>query len=182
MDIMDGHFVPNLTMGPVIAKAVRSITRLFLDVHLMIESPEPFIQPFADAGADGITVHKEACGERLTDVLAQVEEAGVRKGVSIKPATPASSAEHLKGSIDLLLIMSVEPGFGGQQFIESSIEKIKHTSDIFEDTAEIEVDGGITLENAGRIAEAGADILVAGTAVFGAEDPAAAVRMMKGVS
>lgn len=179
VDIMDGHFVPNLTMGPVIVKAVRGVTSLFVDVHLMIEFPEKFIQPFTDAGAENITVHLEACGDRLDDVLRQIESIGIRKGVSIKPGTPVSVIEPLKGLIDLLLIMSVEPGFGGQEFMESSIEKIRQARDILGDTAEIEVDGGITEENAPRIIAAGADILVAGTAIFKSEDPAETIKKMK---
>ena len=179
VDIMDGHFVPNLTMGPVVVKALRNITDLFLDVHLMIEFPEKFIQPFADAGAENITVHMEACRERLDDILGRIDSIGIRKGVSIKPATPVSSIEPLKGRINQFLIMSVEPGFGGQEFMESSIEKISRARGILADTAEIEVDGGITEANASRIVNAGADILVAGTAIFKSKDAAETIRKMK---
>ena len=181
VDIMDGHFVPNITIGPVIVKAVRKVTNLFIDVHLMIEFPEKFIQAFADAGAGNITVHMEACEDRLDDILAQIDSIGIQKGVSIKPGTPVSSVESLKGSINQLLIMSVEPGFGGQKFIEASLDRIRHAREILEDTADIEVDGGITEENASRIIEAGADILVAGTAVFKSENPAEIIRKLKGI-
>lgn len=182
VDIMDGHFVPNLTMGPAVVGAVRKVTGLFLDVHLMLEFPEKFIPSFADAGADNITVHREACGDRLDDVLAMIEERGLRRGVSIKPATPVSSIAFLKNRINLILIMSVEPGFGGQTFMESSLDKIRTARNIFGSTAEIEVDGGVNEENALRITQAGADILVAGTAVFRSGDPSESIRKLKGSS
>jgi ribulose-phosphate 3-epimerase len=180
VDIMDGHFVPNLTMGPFIVETVRKVTSLFIDVHLMIQSPEKFIDKFASAGAENITVHLEACQDRLESILAQIENAGVHKGVSIKPGTPGGSVTVLKGMIDLLLIMSVEPGFGGQAFIEESLEKITETKSILGDAVEIEVDGGITVDNAHKVVAAGADILVAGTAVFKAPDPAEAIKKIRG--
>ncbi|MFH1709244.1 MAG: ribulose-phosphate 3-epimerase [Planctomycetota bacterium] len=182
VDVMDGHFVPNLSMGPVIVEAVRRVTRLFIDVHLMVESPEKFIAPFAKAGANNITVHAEVCGNRTGDILKQIAAAGCRRGISIKPGTPVASVRSLRGAIDLLLIMSVEPGFGGQAFIEASYDRIRESRALFGPAVEIEVDGGINAANAPAVAAAGADILVAGTAVFRAADPAAVIRSMKGPS
>jgi ribulose-phosphate 3-epimerase len=179
VDVMDGHFVPNLTMGPFIVEAVRRVTSLFIDVHLMIDAPEQYIAPFASAGADNITVHWEVCRDNLDEVLALHAEHGVRRGLSIKPGTPVSEITDLRGRLDLLLIMSVEPGFGGQKFMPEALERIAATRAAFGDSLEIEVDGGINTENAASIAAAGADILVAGTAVFRAEDPAAAIAAMK---
>jgi len=182
VDVMDGHFVPNLTMGPAVVASVRKVTDLFLDVHLMIEEPEKFVKPFAEAGADNITVHVEACAARLEETLAAIGEAGVRRGVSVKPATPVEEIASLAGMVDLVLVMSVEPGFGGQAFMESSLEKIARAKEVFGGTAEVEVDGGINEETAPRAAAAGADILVAGTAVFTSPDPARTIRLMKGLS
>lgn len=180
MDIMDGHFVPNLTMGPFIVEAVRRITTLFVDVHLMIADPERFILSFARAGADNITVHVEACGDRTSAVLKQIAAAGCRRGVSIKPATPVASVRPLQGAVDLLLIMSVEPGFGGQAFIDDTYGRIRAARGVVGAAVEIEVDGGVNAANAAAVAAAGADILVAGTAVFRAADPGDTIRAMRG--
>jgi len=172
VDVMDGHFVPNITVGPLVVKAVRRVTSLPLDVHLMIEEPEQYIAPFAKAGADILTVHVEAC-PHLHRVVQQVKELGVRAGVSINPATPLSSLEEVLPFVDLVLLMTVEPGFGGQEFIEGMLSKIRRLRDILDErgfNCELEVDGGINAETAPKVVAAGAEVLVAGEAIFGAEE------------
>jgi len=168
IDVMDGHFVPNITIGPPVVAAIRPHTSLPLDVHLMIESPEKYIQQFAQAGADIITVHAEVC-PHLHRMVESIKEAGCKAGVSLNPSTPLSALDEILPVLDLALLMSVNPGFGGQQFIESTIGKIarlRHKLDELGLAAEIEVDGGITAEIAPRVAQAGARVLVAGAAVF----------------
>ncbi|TET15517.1 MAG: ribulose-phosphate 3-epimerase [Dehalococcoidia bacterium] len=168
VDVMDGHFVPNITIGPPVVAAIRPHTSLPLDVHLMIESPERYIRQFAQAGADIITVHAEAC-PHLHRMVESIKEAGCKAGVSLNPSTPLSALDEILPVLDLALLMSVNPGFGGQQFIESTIGKIarlRHKLDELGLAAEIEVDGGITAEIAPRVAQAGARVLVAGAAVF----------------
>lgn len=168
VDVMDGHFVPNITVGPLVVAAIRPHTSLPLDVHLMIESPEKYIPQFAQAGADIITVHSEAC-THLHGVVDSVKELGVRAGVSLNPATPLAAVEEILPSLDLVLLMSVNPGFGGQHFIENTIAKIqrlRQTLDQLGLAAELEVDGGINAEIAPRAVKAGAQVLVAGAAVF----------------
>jgi ribulose-phosphate 3-epimerase len=166
VDVMDGHFVPNITIGPDVVKALRPHTNKVLDVHLMIAPCDPYIEAFAKAGSDIITVHVEA-GPHLHRSLQAIRALGKRAGVSLNPATPESSLEHVLDMVDLVLVMSVNPGFGGQQFIRSAVEKIERIAAI---TAgrdiDIEVDGGITPEHAGTVATAGANVLVAGSAVF----------------
>jgi ribulose-phosphate 3-epimerase len=165
---MDGHFVPNITIGPAVVKAIRSCTSLPLDVHLMIESPEKYIKQFAEAGSDIITIHVEAC-EHLHRTVEAIKELGVKAGVSINPATPLELLDEILPSIDLALIMSVNPGFGGQKYIEGSEEKVARLRKKIDNlglSCEIEIDGGITAENASMVANAGADSLVAGSAVF----------------
>jgi len=168
IDVMDGHFVPNITAGPVIVAAIRPHTQLPLDVHLMIEAPEKYIQQFARAGANIITVHVEVC-PHLHRVLESIKELGVKPGVALNPSTPLTSVDEVLSDIDLVLLMSVNPGFGGQQFIESTvgkIERLRHRLDELRLPAELEVDGGINAEIAPRVAGAGARVLVAGAAVF----------------
>ena len=168
VDVMDGHFVPNITIGPPVVAAMRPHTQLPLDVHLMIESPEKYIQEFCQAGADIITVHVEVC-THLHRVVQSIKELGCRAGVSLNPSTPLSSVEEVLPDLDLVLLMSVNPGFGGQQFIESTVDKIsrlRERLDQLELAAELEVDGGINAEIAPRVAKAGARVLVAGAAVF----------------
>ena len=168
VDVMDGHFVPNITIGPPVVAAIRPHTSLSLDVHLMIESPEKYIRQFAQAGADIITVHAEVC-PHLHRMVESIKEAGCKAGVSLNPSTPLSALDEILPVLDLALLMSVNPGFGGQQFIESTIGKIarlRHKLDELGLAAELEVDGGITAEIAPRVAQAGARVLVAGAAVF----------------
>jgi ribulose-phosphate 3-epimerase len=166
VDVMDGHFVPNITIGPDVVKALRPHTKKVLDVHLMIAPCDPYLEAFANAGSDIITVHVEA-GPHLHRSLQAIRKLGKKAGVSLNPATPASSIEHVLDLLDLVLVMSVNPGFGGQQFIRSAVDKIGQLSAM---TAgrdiDIEVDGGITPEHAGAVAAAGANVLVAGSAVF----------------
>ena len=168
VDVMDGHFVPNITIGPPVVAAIRPHTTLPLDVHLMIESPEKYINQFAQAGADIITVHVEVC-PHLHRVVESIKELGIKAGVSLNPSTPLTEAEEVLPIIDLVLLMSVNPGFGGQRFIESTIgkiERLRRRLDELELLAELEVDGGITAEIAPRVVQAGARVLVAGAAVF----------------
>ena len=168
VDVMDGHFVPNITIGPVVVKAIRPMTRKPLDVHLMIESPEKYISEFADAGADNITVHQEAC-VHLHRVVEMIKELGKRAGVAINPATPVGTLEEILPFIDLVLVMTVNPGFGGQSFIETMPQKIAAMRKMIDArglNAELEVDGGISAETAPTVAQAGARVLVAGSAVF----------------
>ncbi len=168
VDVMDGHFVPNITIGPLIVAAIRPHTQLPLDVHLMIESPEKYIQQFAQAGANIITVHVEVC-PHLHRVVESIRELGVKAGVSLNPSTPLTAVDEVLPALDLALLMSVNPGFGGQQFIESTVSKIarlrRKLDELGLDT-ELEVDGGINAEIAPRVAKAGARVLVAGAAVF----------------
>jgi ribulose-phosphate 3-epimerase len=168
VDVMDGHFVPNITIGPPIVAAIRPHTHLPLDVHLMIESPEKYIQQFAQAGADIITVHVETC-PHLHRVVESIKELGVKAGVSLNPSTPLNTVDEVLPALDLVLLMSVNPGFGGQQFIEGTVGKIARLRRRLDElglTAELEVDGGINAEIAPRVAKAGARVLVAGAAVF----------------
>jgi ribulose-phosphate 3-epimerase len=166
VDVMDGHFVPNITIGPDVVKALRPHTKKVLDVHLMIAPCDPYIEAFAKAGSDIITVHVEA-GAHLHRSLQAIRALGKKAGVSLNPATPESTLEHVLDLVDLVLVMSVNPGFGGQQFIRSAVDKIERIAAM---TAgrdiDIEVDGGITPEHAGTVATAGANVLVAGSAVF----------------
>ncbi len=168
VDVMDGHFVPNLTVGPVVVKSLRKHTKKILDVHLMIEPAEPFIEDFAKAGADIITVHAEAV-THLDRVVQRIKELGKRAGVSLVPSTPPDALDYILPRLDLVLVMSVNPGFGGQQFIPSSLEKIRELRYMIDDcgkTIDLEVDGGINPETASLVIEAGADVLVAGSAIF----------------
>jgi ribulose-phosphate 3-epimerase len=174
VDVMDGHFVPNLTIGPVVVKALRPCSDLPFDVHLMMAPVDPYIPAFAEAGADIITVHAEA-GPHLHRSLQLVKHQGKKAGVSLNPATPITAIEHVWDDIDLVLVMSVNPGFGGQSFIPAQLEKIaalRRRIDSLGRSIDLEVDGGINAETAPRVVAAGADVLVAGTATF-AGGPAA---------
>jgi ribulose-phosphate 3-epimerase len=184
VDVMDGHFVPNLTIGPVVVKAIRPHTRKPLDVHLMIAPAEPYIEAFAEAGADIITVHPEA-GPHLHRTIQTIKRLGKRAGVSLNPATPAKALDYVLDEIDLVLVMSVNPGFGGQSFITGQLRKIEAVRKRIDATGraiDLEVDGGIDLANARRAIDAGADVLVAGTATFrgGAEAYAGNIKGLRG--
>ncbi|MHB8771475.1 MAG: ribulose-phosphate 3-epimerase [Syntrophales bacterium] len=181
IDIMDGHFVPNLTIGPGLVASLRQRTRIPFDVHLMIENPEKYIDDFAKAGSDWITVHVEAA-VHLHRIVHLIREKGVRAGVSLNPATPLSLVEPILPEIDLLLVMTVNPGFGGQKFIAGMLPKIAAAKQLIREVApevQIEVDGGVTLKNIRSIVDAGADILVAGSSVFGSTNYAETIGTMK---
>ncbi len=171
VDVMDGHFVPNLTVGPLVVEAIRPLTEKPLDVHLMIAPADPFIEAFAKAGADHITIHPEA-GPHLDRSLEMIRGLGKKAGVAIDPATPVSLIADVLDRLDLVLIMSVNPGFGGQQFIPQALEKLRQADRLIgERPIELEVDGGISEANAGQIAAAGGNVFVAGSAVFAGNDP-----------
>lgn len=171
VDVMDGHFVPNITIGPLIVEAIRPVTDKPLDTHLMISPADPFIEAFAKAGSDIITIHAEAEAD-LAASLRAVRSQGKKAGAVIKPATPVSVLESVIDLLDLLLIMSVEPGFGGQAFMPESIEKIRQANALIGDRPiDLEVDGGIDASNAADVAKAGANVLVAGSSVYGGNDP-----------
>ena len=181
LDIMDGHFVPNLTFGPPIVAAIRKITKLPLDVHLMVTNPAALVDAFAAAGADWLTVHVET-EPHLHRLVTHIRELGVRPAVVLNPATPLSSLEEILPEVDMVLVMSVNPGFGGQKFIPSSIDKIRRLKkQIITVNREvlIEVDGGINAVTSPLVREAGAEVLVAGSAVFGSDDLAAAIRQIR---
>ncbi|GIP36740.1 ribulose-phosphate 3-epimerase [Paenibacillus sp. J31TS4] len=182
VDVMDGHFVPNLTLGPPIVKAIRPHTRLPLDVHLMIEKPEAYIPAFAEAGADWISVHAETC-PHLHRTLHQIRENGAKAGVVLNPATPAVAIRHVLDAVDYVLVMTVNPGFGGQSFLATMLPKIREIRAMLDEAGRpdvlIEVDGGIQAGNAREVVEAGAEVLVAGSAVFGAADRAEAIRQIR---
>jgi ribulose-phosphate 3-epimerase len=182
VDVMDGHFVPNITIGAPVVASLRSWTVLPLDVHLMIEQPEAHISQFAEAGADIITVHVEAT-THLHRLVGAIKDMGVRVGVSLNPATPISSLDEVLPLLDLVLVMTVNPGFGGQTFIAGMMDKIARLRKVLDDRqakAELEVDGGITTSIAPKVAEAGADVLVAGAAIFGSKQGAGkALQEMK---
>ena len=168
VDVMDGHFVPNITIGAPVVAAIRAVTSLPLDVHLMIEHPERYISDFVDAGADIITVHVEA-SPHLRSTIEAIKDLGVKAGVSLNPPTPIGAAEEIVAHVDLVLVMSVNPGFGGQSFIPETLPKIASMRKILDDgklDAELEVDGGINADNAREIVKAGADVLVAGNSIF----------------
>ncbi|UCG79468.1 MAG: ribulose-phosphate 3-epimerase [Nitrospirota bacterium] len=181
IDVMDGHFVPNITIGPGIVRQIRPITKLTLDVHLMIGQPEKYIDEFADSGADLITVHAEA-SHHLHRAIQQIKNNGKKAGVSLNPSTPVNIIENVIDDLDLILVMSVNPGFGGQEFIPRSLEKIKTLRSIISggnSSALIEVDGGVKLDNAKDISEAGADVLVMGSGFFSTDDYGATVKRFR---
>ena len=182
VDVMDGHFVPNLTFGPIVMDAIAPIAKTPLDVHLMVENPENYIAAFAKAGAHVITVHVEAC-VHLHRVLHLIKEHGVKAGVALNPGTPVSAISEVLEDVDLVLIMTVNPGFGGQAFIPNTVRKIAEVRKLQEERGigqlHIEVDGGITAQTAPLVVKAGADVLVAGSAVFGRTDRAAAIQEIR---
>ena len=181
LDVMDGHFVPNLTFGPPVIASIRKVTRLPFDVHLMIEKPERSIQAFVDAGSDFITVHAEA-ETHINRTIAFIKEKGLRAGVSLNPATPLCLIEEIIKDIDLLMVMSVNPGFGGQIFIQNILEKIKKARNLIDEKAPdvlLEVDGGVNLENIRSLKEAGVDIFVAGSVIFKSKDYKQTIQSMK---
>ena len=183
LDVMDGRFVPNISFGQFVVEQIAERAEKYVDVHLMIEDPGRYVESFARAGATGITVHAEAC-THLHRVIQQMKEAGVKAGVALNPHTPVAHLENVIEELDLVLIMTVNPGFGGQKFIYQSIPKVRQTADLIavhNSRALIEVDGGIGLQNAQKVLEAGARVLVAGSAVFGAEDPAGVIGQLKGI-
>ncbi len=181
VDVMDGHFVPNITMGPLVVEAIRPITDLPLDVHLMIENADQYVEAFANAGADYITVHVEA-NPHLHRTLQKIRQAGAKPGVVLNPHTPVSAIEPILEDIDLVLFMTVNPGFGGQKFIPSVLKKVKELKAIIDDrqlSIDIEIDGGINEETVKDAVEAGANVFVAGSAIFGKEDRESALQAIK---
>lgn len=179
VDVMDGRFVPNITIGPVVIEAIRKRTRLPLDVHLMIVEPERYLSDFIAAGADLVTVHAEAC-PHLQRTLAHIRELGAKAGVALNPSTPSDVIDFVLDDLDLVLVMSVNPGFGGQKFIPAVLPKIRQVRTLLGDrAADVSVDGGVKVDHARLLAEHGASVLVAGSAIFGAPDPAGVVRAMR---
>ena len=181
VDVMDGHFVPNITIGPLVVEAARKVTNLPLDVHLMIENPDRYIPDFAKAGADILTVHQETV-PHLHRTVQLIRSFGKKAGVSINPATPVATLDLILDDLDLVLVMSVNPGFGGQSFIPSCLGKIAALRRMIEERGlkvELEVDGGVKTDNIGRIVAAGADVLVAGSAVFGTDDYRETIATLK---
>jgi ribulose-phosphate 3-epimerase len=181
LDVMDGRFVPNITFGPMIIEFVRKAAKKTCDVHLMIEEPERFAEQFKKAGADILTVHIEAC-RHLHRNIQQIKSLGMKAGVALNPHTPISSLSEILQDIDLVCLMSVNPGFGGQQFIPKTLERIKELRAMINEkglNVHIEIDGGVTLENAASIVAAGADVLVAGNTVFRSADPKATISQLK---
>ncbi|KAB2337463.1 ribulose-phosphate 3-epimerase [Cytobacillus depressus] len=182
VDVMDGHFVPNITIGPLIVEAIRPVTDLPLDVHLMIENPDQYIEAFVKAGADYITVHVEAC-RHLHRTVHYIKSFGIKAGVVLNPATPVSAIEHIIEDVDMVLLMTVNPGFGGQKFISSVLPKISAVKKMADEKGlniEIEVDGGVNVETAKLCIEAGANVLVAGSAVYNEKDRGKAIAAIKG--
>lgn len=183
IDIMDGHFVPNITIGYSIVESIRKITELPLDVHLMIEDPDKYLSDFAKAGADFLTVHYEA-SVHLHRTVQWIKEQGIKAGVSINPATPIWNLSDILPDTDLVLLMTVNPGFGGQKFIPGTLEKIRNLRKMINDAGlatSLEVDGGVKIENAGKIADAGADILVMGSAFFSSKDYKKTMETLNGL-
>lgn len=181
VDVMDGHFVPNITIGPLVVEAVRKATKLPLDVHLMIENADRYVKDFVDAGADIITVHVEAC-PHLHRTIQLIKDLKVKAGVVLNPATPLFTLDEILSEIDLVLLMSVNPGFGGQKFIPSVLDKIKllrETIDRCDKAIDLEVDGGVKTENAGAVKAAGANVLVAGSAVFNSKDYKKTIKQLR---
>ncbi|MCM3594346.1 ribulose-phosphate 3-epimerase [Metabacillus idriensis] len=181
VDVMDGHFVPNITIGPLIVEAIRPVTKLPLDVHLMIENPDAFIGTFAKMGADIITVHAEAC-PHLHRTIQLIKSEGVKAGVVLNPHTPVDVIKHVLDELDMVLLMTVNPGFGGQSFIHSVLPKITEVAEMVKDRGlhtEIEVDGGVNAETAKLCIEAGANVLVAGSAIYNQQDRMKAIREIR---
>ncbi len=181
IDVMDGHFVPNLTFGPIVIKSLRDRTKLPFDVHLMMNNPMDYIDDFVDAGADIITVHAEVL-PHLHRALQQIKQKGVKASVSLNPSTPLNLLDYVLEDVDMILLMSVNPGFGGQKFIPAVMNKIsllRQKIDSMNLDIDIQVDGGISIENINEVAKAGANVFVAGSAVFNAKDPKAMIKQMR---
>lgn len=181
IDVMDGHFVPNITMGPPVVKRLRPVTSLEFDVHLMIENPDDYIDSFIDAGANIVTVHAESC-YHLNRSIQKIRQGGAKPSVAINPATPISSIEWVLSDVEMVLIMTVNPGFGGQAYIESMTEKIRKLKSIIDKrnlNVDIEIDGGVDLSNIYKATEAGANVIVAGSTVYNAEDTEGIIRDLK---
>lgn len=181
VDVMDGHFVPNITIGPIVVEAARRVTSLPLDVHLMIENADQYVEDFIKAGSDYLVVHAEAC-QHLQRTLAHIREKGCKPGVSLNPATPLSHLDYVLPDLDLVLVMSVNPGFGGQSFIPQVLDKIRDLRrrlDGLDREVLLEVDGGIKVENIGEVARAGADAFVAGSAIYGSDDYGQTIARMR---
>ena len=181
LDIMDGHFVPNITFGPPVVRAIKSVADVPLDVHLMIENPDDYVEDFISAGADILTVHVETC-THLNRTLNRIRELGVKSAVALNPSTPLETIEYAVDDIDMVLVMSVNPGFSGQKFIPQMLKKISHARKLVGKDIDVQVDGGITAENAGDVISAGANILVSGSSVFSAPDYAKAIAALRGGS
>ena len=181
VDVMDGHFVPNITIGPLVVEAAKKVTKLPLDVHLMIEKPDLFLDDFIEAGSDYLVVHAEAC-THLQRTLSYIRQKGCKAGVSLNPATSLTCLEHVLPDVDLVLLMSVNPGFGGQKFIPQVLDKIsdlRTVLDSFDRDILLQVDGGVKVDNIAEVSEAGTDVFVAGSAVFGSKDYAKTIAQMK---
>lgn len=184
VDVMDGHFVPNITIGPLVVKAARSVTDKILDVHLMIENADRYLESFAEAGADWITVHVEAC-THLHRTVSRIKELGKKAGVVLNPATPLSSLDSILEDVDLVMLMSVNPGFGGQSFIESTVTKIEQLKKRIDELSlqiDIEIDGGVSLKTISRVAAAGANVFVAGSAIYGCQEYGPIIDELKGLA
>lgn len=184
IDVMDGHFVPNLTVGPPVVQAIKRIAEVPLDVHLMIEEPDNYLSAFAQAGADALSVHVEVLS-KLQPTINAIKELGIRAGIALNPSTPVTAIEVVAREVDLVLVMSVNPGFGGQAFIPQSLNKVRATRALLDQVgnpAPITVDGGVNLGNAAALVEAGASVLVAGSAIFGQDDPTEATRALRNAS
>ena len=181
VDVMDGHFVPNITIGPPVVAAIKKVVSIPLDVHLMIENPGNYVDAFIDAGADYLVVHVEAA-PHLHRVLQQIKARGIKAGVSLNPHTSLSSIENVLGDVDMVLIMSVNPGFGGQSFIPQALNKVKQLKQMLKDSGnehvEIEIDGGVKLDNIKEVADAGVDVFVSGSGIFKANDPKDMIQQM----
>ena len=181
IDVMDGHFVPNITLGPAIVKSLRKDVNMVFDTHLMIENPDNYIKDFVDAGSDLIVVHAEAC-RHLHRTIQNIKSYNVKAGVALNPATSIESIKHIIEDVDMVLIMTVNPGFGGQSFIESMLDKIKELKQLIDDknlNVDIQVDGGIKPDNIHKVVEAGANIIVAGSAIFNSENIEETVSLMR---
>lgn len=181
IDVMDGHFVPNITLGPGIVKSLRKDVNMVFDAHLMIENPDLYIKDFVDAGCDLIVVHQEAC-THLHRTIQNIKSYGIKAGVALNPATPIETIKHVLSEVDMVLIMTVNPGFGGQSFIEGMIPKIKELKELIDSKGlniDIQVDGGIKPSNVDKVVEAGANIIVAGSAIFNSEDIPTTVKLFR---
>ena len=182
IDVMDGHFVPNLTFGPPVVASIRKVTKLIFDVHLMVNNPQDLIEPFAKAGADLLTIHVETA-PHLHRLIQTIKELGLKAGVSLNPSTPLSTIEEVLGDVDMVLLMSVNPGFGGQKFISQTLDKITRLKDMINTRnlqVDIQVDGGINASTAKQVVAAGANILVAGSAIYQAPNIEQAIREIRG--